>query len=121
MDYYSDRLKDPRWQRRRLEILSRDKWMCIECGDEDSSLHVHHRYYEKGADLWEYPDKALVTLCDSCHQQIHDMSDDIKLTTGEMNIEQLHFSCEIMRKLTHCDPVDCREVLDFITKLLKAK
>jgi len=36
-------------------------------------LHVHHLYYVKGRDPWEYPDFALVPLCDDCHAFQHDM------------------------------------------------
>lgn len=64
---YAEKLKDPRWQKKRLEILSRDEWMCQKCQDKDSTLHVHHRYYEKGSDPWDYEDHALVTLCGDCH------------------------------------------------------
>lgn len=32
-----------------------------------STLHVHHKYYEPGKKPWEYPDEALITLCESCH------------------------------------------------------
>ncbi len=28
---YAEQLKDPRWQKRRLEILQRDEWRCL-CG-----------------------------------------------------------------------------------------
>ena len=65
---YSDKLKDPRWQKKRPEIFERDKWMCQLCSDTDSTLMVHHRYYEN-IEPWEYPDVALVTLCESCHEE----------------------------------------------------
>lgn len=64
---YSDQLKDPRWQKRRLEILSRDEWACQWCGDTSSTLHVHHLYYTRGAEPWDYPDTALLTVCEDCH------------------------------------------------------
>ena len=34
-------------------------------------LHVHHRYYVENNNPWEYPDNALITLCEPCHQKIH--------------------------------------------------
>lgn len=64
---YRRKLLDPRWQKRRLEILSRDEWSCQICGDSQSTLHVHHRAYNKGAEPWDYPDSLLVTLCADCH------------------------------------------------------
>jgi hypothetical protein len=34
-------------------------------------LHVHHKYYVQNKNPWEYPDEALVTLCASCHFELH--------------------------------------------------
>jgi hypothetical protein len=64
---YSDKLRDPRWQKRRLEILERDGWACQVCGDKEHTLHVHHKVYEQGKDPWDYDGESLVTLCDFCH------------------------------------------------------
>jgi hypothetical protein len=64
---YADKLKDPRWQKVRLEVMARDGWTCQQCHDQTSTLHLHHRYYEPGLDPWEYPPDALVTLCEFCH------------------------------------------------------
>ncbi len=65
---YAEKLKDPRWQKRRLQILERDKWSCQECGTDSKTLHVHHRFYDRGKEPWESPDHALVTLCEDCHE-----------------------------------------------------
>lgn len=65
---YSEKLKDPRWQRMRLKILERDLWKCRWCGAADKTLHVHHTYYERGKEPWEYPPESLLTLCEDCHQ-----------------------------------------------------
>lgn len=68
---YSDLLKDPRWQKKRLEILSSDLWRCRECESKDKTLNVHHLYYIKGNAPWDYPNNALITLCENCHQEAH--------------------------------------------------
>ena len=65
---YSKLLKDPRWQKKRLEILQRDEFACQNCFDTETTLHVHHRYYKKGNLPWDYPEKSLVTLCEICHE-----------------------------------------------------
>lgn len=65
---YSKKLKDPRWQKKRLEILERDDWSCQKCSDTESTLVVHHRRYIYGKDPWDYPNYMLVTLCESCHE-----------------------------------------------------
>lgn len=66
-------LRDWRWEERRLEIIERDDYECQCCGAtaDDALLQVHHRYYEEGLLPWEYPDDALVTLCEECHKDIH--------------------------------------------------
>lgn len=44
-EIYSEKLKDPRWQKKRLEILNRDEFACRFCGDNKSTLNVHHISY----------------------------------------------------------------------------
>lgn len=67
---YKDQLKNPKWQRKRLEIFNRDNFACIECGDTKTTLHVHHKEY-KDCEIWEYPNKLLITLCENCHKKKH--------------------------------------------------
>jgi len=63
---YGDHLKDPRWQRKRLEIFQRDNFTCRHCSADDKPLNVHHIKYV-GNFPWETPDKYLITLCEDCH------------------------------------------------------
>lgn len=72
MANYSEKLKDPRWQKKRLEVLQRDNWTCQECFKTDKTLHVHHLVYNKGKDPWDYEEGFLITLCSDCHQDIED-------------------------------------------------
>lgn len=66
---YSEKLKDPRWQKMRLEILNRDEWACRCCGAKEKTLHVHHVHYNQSAEgPWDYPSTSLVTLCVDCHE-----------------------------------------------------
>jgi hypothetical protein len=65
---YQEKLKDPRWQKKRLLILERDGWLCQQCRLGTETLHVHHKYYLPKSDPWDYPDCALVTLCETCHK-----------------------------------------------------
>ena len=65
---YAEKLKDPRWQRLRLEIMQRDGWACFMCHRTDAPLNVHHRYYLRRHEPWEYPPEALLTLCEGCHE-----------------------------------------------------
>lgn len=64
---YSEKLKNPLWQRKRLEIMQRDEFSCRDCSSSDLPLSVHHTIYVKGKEPWEYPDTLLITVCDECH------------------------------------------------------
>jgi Restriction endonuclease len=65
---YSDLLKDPRWQKKRLEVMKRDNFTCQICGDNLSTLNVHHKHYKNGLRPWEYKNDDYITLCECCHQ-----------------------------------------------------
>jgi hypothetical protein len=65
---YAEKLRDPRWQKRRLEILQRDNWTCTSCGDSDTELHIHHLKYN--GNPWDAKDEDLVTQCKHCHALI---------------------------------------------------
>lgn len=76
---YAAKLRDPRWQRRRLEVLNRDDWTCRKCFGSEDTLHVHHRRYITGREPWDYPDELLVTLCEMCHAtEKEEMEDGIQ-------------------------------------------
>ena len=67
---YSEKLRDPRWQKLRLEVMSRAGFGCENCGDKNSTLHIHHSYYVSKRDPWEYPIGSLSCLCENCHEKI---------------------------------------------------
>ncbi len=75
---YSEKLKDPRWQKKRLEILERDKWTCQWCGDTQATLHVHHECYEKGEEPWDTWSELLTTVCETCHKVQHEMTTPVQ-------------------------------------------
>lgn len=68
---YAEKLKNPLWQRKRLEILQRDGFRCtdISCLSETKTLHVHHLDYIKCKEPWEYPNEYFTTLCEDCHKE----------------------------------------------------
>lgn len=68
---YTALLRDPRWQRKRLEIFERDNWSCTKCGEDALELHVHHKEYWPGRLPWEYPNQNFATLCAPCHKSGH--------------------------------------------------
>lgn len=75
---YAQKLKDPRWQKLRLEIMEKDKFQCRGCGSTAKTLSVHHITYIKGMEPWDYHPMYLVTLCDGCHE----LADDPQLLYG---------------------------------------
>ena len=68
---YSELLKDPRWQKKRLEILNRDEFKCKICGNEKATLHAHHINYTYDIKPWDYSENRIITLCENCHKIIH--------------------------------------------------
>ncbi|MCG8619920.1 MAG: AAA family ATPase [Desulfobacterales bacterium] len=75
MALYSEKLKHPKWQKKRLEIFQRDNWQCVQCGDSDTELSVHHTVYRRGVNPWEYDGNELITLCVNCHENAHGVID----------------------------------------------
>lgn len=84
---YSEKLKDPRWQKKRLEVMERDGWACRDCGSNQETLNVHHCYYLSNTEPWDYPDNSLRTLCDSCHKTRHEIADTLcnRIRCGNIN------------------------------------
>ena len=74
---YAEKLKDPRWQRKRLEVMGRDNFTCLDCGSTDNQLQVHHCLYEKG-EPWETSNEFLMTLCMDCHKSRGDIESKCK-------------------------------------------
>lgn len=101
---YSEKLKDPRWQRKRLEILSRDGFKCRECKTETESLHVHHCFYRKDKDPWEYDDFVLISLCDECHKMRHLIESSVKeeyeKSMARLRTEEVGLIYEVLIRLT---------------------
>ena len=72
---YAEKLKDPRWNIKRLEVLLKDKYTCRVCYKKNKELHVHHLIYIEDAEPWDYCNDLLLTVCDKCHKNIHENFD----------------------------------------------
>jgi hypothetical protein len=75
---YSEKLKDPRWQKKRLEVLQRFSFSCCYCGSTEKTLHVHHRYYISGREPWNYPISAYESLCFECHESTKEGAQELQ-------------------------------------------
>jgi 5-methylcytosine-specific restriction endonuclease McrA len=89
---YSMKLRDPRWQKKRLLIMQRDGFKCLFCGSETKNLQVHHVVYKR-RDPWDYPDYLYQTLCDGCHearQRLTDKAvDTVRIAVAKVPTERL--------------------------------
>lgn len=71
---YAEKLTDPRWQKKRLEILNRAQWKCEVCGNDKESLHCHHCVSYRRIEPWEYEDHEYQCLCETHHKLAHNMA-----------------------------------------------
>ena len=103
---FFEQYKDPRWQKKRLEIMNRDNFTCQSCFNDTKTLNVHHKYYIYERPIWDYPDELLVTLCKDCHEIQEEskyiINDFIKvlLSDGYLSTD-LVLLLNILRKLPH--------------------
>lgn len=92
---YKILLKDPRWKKKRLEILKRDNYTCTSC-DRTRYLQVHHLVY-KNAPPWKSEDKDLITLCQKCHKLWHELHTPGSITITTKVIDNLSFKEEYIK------------------------
>lgn len=95
---YADKLKDPRWQKKRLKIMERDNFRCSHCHAEDQTLNVHHAFYDNGKAPWDYKDEYLITLCEDCHKNIQKLNKELCILTTNPSSVQICDSFKTMCK-----------------------
>ncbi len=66
MTTYAEKLRDPRWQKLRLEIMQRDDFTCQNCASTTATLNIHHKRYTR--EPWDARPSDLETLCEKCHE-----------------------------------------------------
>lgn len=87
---YAEKLKDPRWQQKRLRIMERDGWRCRHCANTGRNLQVHHTMYAK--EPWSIDDEFLLTLCDDCHEELHENEKGARHALGMILARSTRFS-----------------------------
>jgi hypothetical protein len=84
---YYEKLKDPRWQKVRLEAMQKADFCCQMCFDDTTSLNVHHKEYFKGHEPWEYSLNQLIVLCEDCHKYHHSHKDILKKVSSYLEYD----------------------------------
>lgn len=103
---YKKAFGHPLWQKKRLEIMQRDGFKCLFCGDSESQLNVHHCFYLSGRNPWDYSNESLFTLCRPCHSLISDEDSDY---THPSKIASSCWNLEALAYLRACLQVPSRE------------
>lgn len=121
---YSKLLRDPHWQRKRLQVLEKQDFSCELCGANDKPLHVHHGYYEKNKKPWEYDDETLHSLCEDCHSKTQEHLGIIKKIIARIPPSDLIlvWDCVFAVLTAPVGPVaditsfvQCRKTLDYLS------
>lgn len=86
---YFEKLRDPRWQKKRLEILERDNFTCQACQTKEKTLSIHHKYYDFKIEPWDYDNKTLITLCDRCHTEMDGVRKSLIHSMGYLTLSEL--------------------------------
>lgn len=117
---YSKQLKHPKWQKKRLQILERDEFMCQNCHSKDETLHVHHFFYKPKTLLWDYDESCLITFCGDCHEEWHLLNDEIKdfLSVDTQTLKEIHNLLMIIREL---NLLEILKTSKFALKILTSK
>lgn len=99
MNAFFKQYKHPNWQKKRLEILERDDYTCVQCQETEKELQVHHGYYGRNMKPWDYPEETLWSLCDDCHKRNQHFLDEIKRLLGEANLDDLQVTLGFLKGL----------------------
>lgn len=89
MTRYQKRLLDPRWQKKRLEVMQRDGFKCCLCTDDGTALHIHHMSYK--GNPWDVPNEELKTVCSHCHSVVHELKDTLVLKVFKYPMDEAGF------------------------------
>jgi 5-methylcytosine-specific restriction endonuclease McrA len=64
---YRKYLASPAWERRRMQILTRDNYVCGKCHHRRAT-EVHHLSYDR---MGHERDSDLISVCPTCHDKFH--------------------------------------------------
>jgi 5-methylcytosine-specific restriction endonuclease McrA len=78
--------KSKKWKQFRKKILRRDKYLCRECnryGKTTGANTVHHCIPVSEDPELKYNSNNLISLCESCHEKMHDKFDNSLTAAGQ--------------------------------------
>ena len=81
-----------KWERVRKSILRRDGYMCQECkryGKRREGNHVHHIFPVEHYPELAWEPKNMITLCQNCHNAMHDRDTHELSKKGEQLRERI--------------------------------
>jgi|SRR5215469_1810964 len=111
MSEYSDLLKHPLWQKKRLEVLPAHNWKCDVCSADDVTLHVDHGYYERDKAPWEYENATLHCLCANCHKDMHERRATLQMLLGHCDRVLLDTITGYVLACVAVSDSDCNHIL----------
>jgi hypothetical protein len=97
---YRELLLDPRWQRKRLEVLERDDWQCVSCGRRNANLQIDHKRYERGKPPWDIDSKHLQTLCEKCHSKITELRRKCMEAANNLGLDDLEKAIAALEQIS---------------------
>jgi len=122
---YTEKLNDDRWKKKRSIILERDQCTCQICKAANKTLNVHHKYYLKGREPWDYPNELLVTLCEDCHEEVTNVIENANyLVRCNIDIFRLTETVRLMDIVSRSTPYDIiltTNILNYIRSLDRIK
>ena len=111
MKDYKSQYLHPKWQKRRLEMLESADYQCQSCEDTEKTLHVHHKRYIKGRDVWDYADDDLEVLCVDCHKHEHWQKDELnKMIATMCSQEVAELLCIIAGMKSYLGEIEDKEL-----------
>lgn len=75
---YKEYLKSRAWQKKRLKVLTRAKFICERCHRRQAT-QIHHLTYDR---IFHERLKDLQAICGPCHMEIHGIEDGTHRKVG---------------------------------------
>ena len=83
--------KNKQWKNLRERILKRDGYACQECkryGRSKQATMVHHIFPANDIPEYQYLSDNLISLCNTCHNKLHDRNSDDLTDKGQKVLER---------------------------------